>query len=179
MLYSSELVSSTNDVRGDRNTENILIFYSCFVMSAPWTASPFMYASAPCHIRDRTSAPSHLSSTLPRRSYFSYGVSCRAVHQLPDVPSILVDQLVHHGMEHDETSIRLWSTRVSSRLLVSAKQDSTTRFRCLMLLLLLLQLLCVDGIGSNSGPVLRSKRQVRHGNGSGRLLMFVSNCVAM
>ncbi|CAM9098373.1 unnamed protein product [Ectocarpus sp. 4 AP-2014] len=39
------------------------------------------------------------------------------IAQLPDVRSILVHQLVHHGMEHDEASIRLWSTLAPSRLM--------------------------------------------------------------
>lgn len=38
--------------------------------------------------------------------------------QLPDVPPILVDQLVHHGMEHDDCVVRLWSTLAPPRLLV-------------------------------------------------------------
>ncbi|CAM9460501.1 unnamed protein product [Scytosiphon promiscuus] len=40
-----------------------------------------------------------------------------AREQLPDVRSILIDQLVYHGMEHDDDSIRLWSTQTPSRLL--------------------------------------------------------------
>ena len=41
------------------------------------------------------------------------------MQQLPDVASVLVEHLVHHGMEHDDESVRLWSTLTSSRLLVS------------------------------------------------------------
>lgn len=58
------------------------------------------------------------------------------MQQLPDVPPILVDQLVHHGMEHDDKSIRLWSTLVSSRLLVGVVDgagDYTTMFDFLLL----------------------------------------------
>lgn len=40
--------------------------------------------------------------------------------QLPDIAAILVDHLVHHGMEHDDATIRLWSTLIPARLMVSS-----------------------------------------------------------
>ncbi|CAM9143750.1 unnamed protein product [Ectocarpus fasciculatus] len=59
-----------------------------------------------CFSRDRLRAPAEdvLANSIVRV-------------QLPDVRSILVHQLVHHGMEHDEASIRLWSTLAPSRLM--------------------------------------------------------------
>lgn len=44
----------------------------------------------------------------------------RAQEHLPDVAFILVEQLVRHGMEHEDNAVRLWSTVAPPRLMVRA-----------------------------------------------------------
>lgn len=75
------------------------------------------------------SASTHCSSILwylvpgicfhpPSGIFCCFCVFFRLREQLPDVEGILIDQLVHHGMEHDDETVRLWSTLASSQLLV-------------------------------------------------------------
>lgn len=42
---------------------------------------------------------------------------------MPDAPRLLVEEVVHHGMEHDDTAVRLWSTLLPPRLLVRCRNE--------------------------------------------------------
>ncbi|KAG5192487.1 hypothetical protein JKP88DRAFT_284314 [Tribonema minus] len=59
-------------------------------------------------------------------------IACCSQQELPDVGAIMLDQLVHHGMEHDSKTVRLQSTSYLPRLLAQGLAADGLLYRAIL-----------------------------------------------